>query len=56
MYLNQIISSYERAIGQELLADELASLCYWNVADPEHKGYLDMKGMEFLLGVRLLIP
>jgi hypothetical protein len=32
-YNNQIVSSYERAIGQDLLADELACLSYWLIQD-----------------------
>jgi len=31
VYKNQIVSSYERAIGQDILADELACLSYWNI-------------------------
>lgn len=33
VYNNQIVSSYERAIGQDLLGDELASLSYWLIQD-----------------------
>lgn len=31
VYNNQIVSSYERAIGQDIFADELACLSYWNI-------------------------
>ena len=33
------MSSYERTLGQTLLADELACLSYWMIEDQSKKGY-----------------
>jgi len=43
------VSSYERSLGQGLLADELGCLSYFLIADPEKKGYLNLQEFEFLL-------
>ena len=49
VYKNQIVSSYERALGQELLADELACLGYWLVEDSNKKGYFTLGEVQPLL-------
>ena len=49
VYNNQIVSSYERSLGQELLADELASLSYWLIQDTEKKGFFTFKEVQPLL-------
>lgn len=43
IYKNQIVSSYEHSLGQELLADELACLGYWLIEDTKKKGFFTMK-------------
>jgi hypothetical protein len=43
VYEDQIVSSYERSIGQDLLGDELACLAYWIMEDTEKKGYFTLK-------------
>ena len=48
-YNNQIVSSYERAIGQDLLADELACLSYWLIQDSQKKGFFALKEVAPLL-------
>lgn len=49
VYKNQIVSSYERAIGQDILADELACLSYWNIQDAQKKGFFTLKEVTPLL-------
>lgn len=49
VYKNQIVSSYERSLGQELLADELACLGYWLIEDEQKKGYFTIKDVAPLL-------
>lgn len=51
IYENQLVSSYERTIGQELLADELAALSYWLLEDETRKGYLTLNELKSLLEV-----
>lgn len=51
LYRNQIVSSYERFLGQELLADELSCLSYWLLVDEEKKGYFNLNEVEKLLQV-----
>jgi hypothetical protein len=46
-----MVSSYERALGNDLLADELACLSYWLIVDPEKKGHLSMEQLKYLLNV-----
>jgi len=49
LYRNQIVSSYERFLGQELLADELSCLSYWLLVDEDKKGYFNLNEVEKLL-------
>jgi hypothetical protein len=49
VYEEQIVSSYERSLGQDMLADELACLSYWNVEDAQKKGYFTFKEVIPLL-------
>ncbi|CDW79293.1 UNKNOWN [Stylonychia lemnae] len=51
LYRNQIVSSYERFLGQELLADELSCLSYWLLVDDNKKGYFNLNQLEKLLQV-----
>ena len=55
VYHNQIVSSYERSLGQELLADELACLGYWQIEDAQKKGYFTLKDAAPLLEVILFL-
>ena len=48
-YDNQIVSSYERSLGQDLLGDELACLSYWLIEDAQKKGYFSLKEVIPLL-------
>jgi hypothetical protein len=48
------VSSYERTIGQQLLADELACLSYWLIEDEKKKGYFTLPELKPLLEV--IIP
>lgn len=41
IYQNQIVSSFERTVGQELLADELTCLSLWLIEDEKRKGYFE---------------
>ena len=52
IYQEQIVSSYERTIGHELLADELACLSYWMIEDEKKKGYLLLSELKPLLEVK----
>ena len=53
IYQDQIVSSYERSLGQDLHADELASLSYWLIQDNNNegvkKGFLTIKELAPLL-------
>ena len=49
VYKNQIVSSYERSLGQDILADELACLSYWLIEDSQKKGYFTLKDIIPLL-------
>lgn len=49
IYSNQIVSSYERSLGQEFLADELAAFSYWLIQDENKQGYFSLKDAEPLL-------
>lgn len=51
IYNNQIVSSYERTLGQEILADELACFGYWLIQDEQKKGYFMFKELKPLLEV-----
>lgn len=42
IYKNQIVSSYERTLGFELLADELSCLSFWLIVDKEEKGSFNL--------------
>lgn len=44
-----MVSSFERTLGQELLADELAALCYWLIEDTQRKGYFEFQELKPLL-------
>lgn len=48
-YNDQIVSSYERSLGQELLADEIACLGYWLIQDSAKKGFFTIKELVPLL-------
>lgn len=48
-YQDQLVSSYERALGQELLGDELACLSYWLIVDKDKKGYFEGSEVNELL-------
>jgi len=52
VYKNQIVSSYERALGQELLADELACFGYWLIEDSKKKGFFTLSEVQPLLQVK----
>lgn len=49
IYKDQIVSSYERTIGQELLANELACLSYWMMEDETKKGFFTLREVKPLL-------
>lgn len=49
VYHNQIASSYERSLGQDLLGDELACLSYWLIEDAQKKGFFTLKELLPLL-------
>lgn len=48
-YENQIVSSFERSLGQDILADELSCLSYWLIEDEQKKGYFSFKELIPLL-------
>ena len=63
VYKNQIASSYERALGHDLHADELAALGYWLIEDSSNKGYFTLselhpllKAFRFDFGDNLTLP
>mmetsp|Transcript_48843 Transcript_48843/g.56140 ORF Transcript_48843/g.56140 Transcript_48843/m.56140 type:complete len:284 (+) Transcript_48843:96-947(+) len=45
----QLISSFERSLGQTFLAEELAAFSYWQHIDQEGQGYLDLEGFGNVL-------
>ena len=49
IYKDQIVSSYERTIGQELLASELSALSYWSIEDENKKGSFTLREVKPLL-------
>jgi hypothetical protein len=49
VYENQIVSSFERSLGQDILADEISCLSYWLVEDSQKKGYFSFKELIPLL-------
>ncbi len=51
-YENQIASSYERSLGQDMLGDELACFSYWLIQDAQRKGFFTLKEVIPLLEVR----
>ena len=49
MYENQIVASFEKTYGRELLGDELSCLSFWLLADPERKGWLNVDELTPLM-------
>jgi len=49
MYDTQLVSSFERSLGQELLGDEISCFGFWNLVDSQLNGYLTFKQFEILL-------
>jgi hypothetical protein len=47
--MDQMVSSYERSIGQDILGDELACLSYWLLQDSQKKGYFKVNEIAPLL-------
>lgn len=41
---NQLVASYERSLGQDLLADEIAAFGYWEYRHQEKGGITDLEG------------
>jgi len=48
-YENQIVSSFERSVSQDILGDELACLGYWLIEDAKKKGYFSFQEVIPLL-------
>jgi hypothetical protein len=49
VYLNQLVSTYERSLGQDMLADEVSCLGYWLIEDSQKKGFFTFKEVIPLL-------
>lgn len=49
VYEDQLVSSYERSFGQDILGDELACLGYWRIEDAQRKGFFTFKELIPLL-------
>jgi hypothetical protein len=46
---NQLVSTYERSLGQEILGDELSCLSFWLLQDSEKKGYFNLQEAKPLI-------
>jgi hypothetical protein len=51
IYKHQIVSSFERTLGQDLLADELSCLSFWLIEDTTRKGWLNLNELKPLMEV-----
>ena len=49
LYENQIVASFEKTYGRELLGDELSCLSFWLLADEQQKGWLDAEELTPLM-------
>lgn len=49
VYDIQIVASFEKTQGRNLIGDELSCLSFWLLQDEEKKGYLDMEQLLELM-------
>lgn len=53
IYETKLVATYEKSLGQSLLANEISSLAYWNFADKNRDGFMTLKQFVDFLRVCL---